>query len=158
MFVGGPDTKWLIVTSLWGFQRNERTLEFSRKWKEESVGRGFHDAEGLPLVLMDTANQGLRVKVLAQSKPESNPDHHLSPYDVQTNVRPFYLSKDPHGLGFREAQMGRAKVVQLGTLRGEGAGSVSERLQVLVRRVPGERLSSFRSMPRSQSARPSGWA
>ena len=34
--------------------------------------------------------------------------------------------------------MGRAKVVQLGTLRGEGAASVSERLKVLIRRFPGE--------------------
>ena len=137
VFVGGPDTKWLVVTSLWGFRKNELTVEFARKWMEESAGRDFHDAEGLPLVLMDTAGGDLRVKVLAQPRPESNPDHHLSPYDVQTNVRPFYLSKDPHGLGFREAQMGRAKVVQLGTLRGEGAASVSERLKVLIRRFPG---------------------
>ena len=59
VFVGGPDTKWLIVTSLWGFQRNERTLNFSREWKTESVGRDFHDAEGLPLVAHGHGEPGL---------------------------------------------------------------------------------------------------
>ena len=134
VFIGGPP-EYVVVTSLWAFRRNERTLEFARKWMEESVGKDFHDASGLPVVLMNPPNPDLKVRVLSRPKPGSSPDFHLSPYCVQPLPRPFYLSKDPHGLGFREAQMGRAKVVHLGTLRGSGT-TLSERLKVVLRRFP----------------------
>ena len=110
VFVGGPP-EYVVVTSLWAFRRNELTVEFSRKWMEESVGKDFHDASGLPVALLDPPNPDLRVRVLSRPKPASSADYHLTPYCVQPLPRPFYLSKDPHGLGFHEAQMGRAKVV-----------------------------------------------
>ena len=125
MFVGGPP-EYVVVTSLWAFRRNELTVEFSKKWMAESVGKDFHDASGLPVALLDTPNPDLRVKVLSRPKPAASADYHLTPYCVQPLPRPFYLSKDPHGLGFHEAQMGRAKVVHLGTLRGQGT-TLSER-------------------------------
>ena len=45
--------EYVVVTSLWAFRRNELTVEFARKWMEESVGKDFHDASGLPVMLLN---------------------------------------------------------------------------------------------------------
>ena len=74
--------------------------------------RGRHaDASGLPYALLENGDEELRIRVLARPADSPGRRHHLAPYDVQANLRPFALARD--ALGFREHEMGRAKVVHL---------------------------------------------
>jgi hypothetical protein len=136
VFVGSPHKLFPLQTGLWSFRRNDRSISFSRNWYDEAADREAHDASGLPFALMRSRNEDLKVKVLVRPKPESNANHYPSPYDVQANIRPIYISKDPLGLGFREPEMGRAKVVHLAGLRAAGHASLSDRLEAVVRRFP----------------------
>ena len=147
VFVGAPHGHQIIQTNLWSYRKSERTIAFSRKWHEESSVR-FGDAGGLPFALLASRDEQLKVHVLARPKPRANTHHHLSPYDVQANIPPFSLTRDPLGLGYREPEMGRAKVVHLGALHKKGSRgglqreaiarhtSLEERLEVVVERFP----------------------
>jgi hypothetical protein len=132
VFVGSPVGRQIIQTSLWAFRRNERTIAFSHRWYEHSKPRGLADADGLPFALLEN-REGLEIKVLARPKASAN-DRFPSPYDVQANIWPFVLKAD--WLGFREAQMGRAKVLHLGALRPNHNPTVKERIETLLERFP----------------------
>jgi hypothetical protein len=135
VFVGSPAWKWALQTHLWAFKKNTHSVEFSRRWYERSKGiGGIADAGGLPFALLYDRPEGLAVKVLARPKPESNPRLRPAPYDVQVNIRPFVLSSDP--LGFREEQMGRAKVIHVAGLRAKGNESLAARIDELCERWP----------------------
>jgi methyltransferase family protein len=133
VFVGAPHRGQIIQTSLWAFRRTKRTMEFSRRWYEHSRPQFLADAGGLPFALLYDRGD-LEIKVLARPKPDTNERWFLSPYDVQANIRPFVLHKDP--LGFREAQMGRAKVLHLGGLRPTQNQTLSQRISTLVAHFP----------------------
>lgn len=133
VFVGSPVGRQIIQTSLWAFRRNQRTIAFSHRWYEHSEPLGFVDAAGLPFALLED-REGLEIKVLARPQPSANDRFFPSPYDVQANIRPFVLKAD--WLGFREAQMGRAKVLHLGGLRPKRDPTVKERIETLVERFP----------------------
>jgi len=134
VFIGGPPPLWPIQASLWGFRSNPRSRQFARLW-QESTGKGrFAEASGLPFALLENPDDQLKVKVLAQPKPESNDSFHPTPYDVQANMRPFVLTAD--ALGFREREMGRAKVVHLAGLHAKGNTSVAARLDAVVECFP----------------------
>jgi hypothetical protein len=141
VFVASPKERWLIEAGLWAYRDNERTRRFARLWHSHSIGRRHAEMSGLPFALLENADDGLKIKVLAKPKPDSQ-EHHLSPYNIQANVRPFVLTTD--ALGFREHQMGRAKVVHLAGMRARGARSVSKRLDVVMERYPA--LSDFISL------------
>ena len=132
VFVGSPLDRQIIQTSLWAFRRNPRTIAFSRRWYDHSEPRGFADADGLPFALLED-REGLDIRVLARPKAGAN-DRFPSPYDVQANTWPFVLKAD--WLGFREAQMGRAKVLHLGALRPKRNPTVEERIETLLERFP----------------------
>lgn len=140
VFIGSPQSEWIIQTSLWSFRRSEQTLRFATRWHEESRDRRHADASGLPFALAANDDAGLKVKVLARPKPASSRHHHPSPYDVQANLRPFSLTKDPLGLGFREHEMGRAKVIHLGGLHQKGRtgapATLRDRLDTVIERYP----------------------
>jgi hypothetical protein len=134
VFIGGPSPMWPIQTSLWSFRRNPRSIEFARRWLERSARRDLADASGLPEALMEDREPELAVAVLARPKPAESSHWHPSPYDVQANVRPFTLARD--AIGFREAQMGRVKVLHLGALRAGGNESLRDRIDTIVERYP----------------------
>ncbi len=141
VFVGSPGAAWPIQTNVWAFRRNERTIRFAIRWYEESQNRIYSDASGLPFALEDRPDDDLRVKVLARHRPGSNRHHYLSPYCVQASTRPFSLTRDPLGLGYREADMGRAKVIHLTGLhdhRGRATAPVSlmDRLRTVIDMFP----------------------
>jgi hypothetical protein len=139
VFVGSPVEPVIIQTSLWAFRRTERAVRFASRWYEHSRPQANSDASGLPFALLEDRDD-LQIKVLARPKPNSNRKFFLSPYDVQANMGPFVLRND--GLGFRETEMGRAKVLHLGGLRPKGDISVRERIETLVERFP-ETVSAF---------------
>jgi hypothetical protein len=139
VFVGSPVEPVIIQTSLWAFRRNERTVRFADRWYEHSRPRAYTDASGLPFALLED-REDLEIKVLARPRPQINRKFFLSPYDVQANMGPFVLRND--GLGFREVEMGRAKVLHLGGLRPKGDITVKGRIETLVERFP-ETVSAF---------------
>jgi hypothetical protein len=135
VFVGSPLAEWMVQASLWAFRRNEHSERFIELWRKHST-RGRHvDASGLPFALLENTDEQLKVRVLARGRPHDNHWFHPAPYDVQINMRPFTLTGD--ALGFREAEMGRAKVVHMAGLRGRANTSVAERIDALVEMVPG---------------------
>jgi hypothetical protein len=134
VFIGAPSQIWLLQPSLWGFRTNERSIEFARRWRADAEKRELAEASTLPDALLEHSKD-LKVRVLGRlSKPEANSHWCLSPYDVQTNLRPFDLTADE--LGFREAQMGRAKVIHVGGLRARGHHSLGERMEGMVDLYP----------------------
>ena len=133
VFVGSPVYGRIIQTNLWSFRRNEGTVRFSHSWYEHALQARFAEAGGLPHALLEDRGD-LDIKVLARPKPSRNERFLLAPYDVQANFGGFVLQAD--GLGLREPEMGRAKVLHLGGLRPRGDPSVKERMQSLVDRFP----------------------
>jgi Methyltransferase domain len=120
--------------SLWSFRRNERSIRFARRWRSLLENAEVADAGGLPPALLANRNPDLKVKVLARPAPGRTRGWHASPYGLQMNVRPSSVTGD--AFGFREKQMGRAKVVQAAGLRGKANDSVKSRVSLLVRRFP----------------------
>jgi hypothetical protein len=133
VFIGAPHSVWIIQASLWSFRRNRRTLRFAESWFRESLGRPYSDASGLPFALLKNRHSGLKIKALVLGK-EGKKHHHKCPYDVQANIRPFVLTHDE--LGYREAEMGRAKVFHLGGLRPVKNETLEERMDRLNEKFP----------------------
>jgi Methyltransferase domain len=121
-------------TSLWSFRRNERTIRFSRRWGRLLENAEVADAGRLPPGLLENRDPNLSIKVLVHPAPGRRRGWHASPYDVQMNLRPSSIRRDT--FGFREKQMGRAKVVHAAGLRGKTNDSVKSRVSLLVRRFP----------------------
>jgi hypothetical protein len=134
VFTGSPAPAWPIQGGLWSFKKNARSVEFSRRWYQRALASNTNEMSGLPFALLHDRPEGLAVKVLARPKPESNKSYVLSPYCVLTNMRPFSLSSDP--LGFREKEMGRAKVMHLGAMNAKGSDSLASRIDVVCERFP----------------------
>jgi hypothetical protein len=132
VFTGSP--RGAPQTSLWSFRRNERTIRFSRRWRRLLENAEVGDAGGLPPALLANRDPNLKVKVLSRPAPGRRRGWHASPYDVQMNARPSSIRRD--SFGFREKQMGRAKVVHARGLRGKTNDSVRSRVSLLVRRFP----------------------
>jgi len=133
VFVGGPVTHTIIQTNLFAYRRSTASIAFARDWHAESTDRHHADASGLPFALLKHRdNDALAVKALLRpgfDAAEGADGRRPSPYDVQANIRPFELSRDP--LGYRERSMGRAKVFHLGGIRCKGNDSVESRMRVL---------------------------
>ena len=144
LFVGGPGRIWRAQAGLWAFRHNERTVAFGRYWNEVSRERqiGGHgkgsirgDQAALPFALMKADELGVRVKVLGAGEASEGRGWLLAPYDVQANLTPFALERDE--LGFREPQMGRAKIIHFVALRGRGSHSLEARVDTMIDVYPG---------------------
>lgn len=134
VFVGCPDEQWILQPSLWAFKRNDQSLAFAEQWHSESINRAFSEASGLPFAIYKNRNNTkLRIKALVLKRSPASA-HHRSPYDIQANCRPFSLESD--NLGYKEPNMGRAKVLHLGGLRCDGNESVRSRMAILEERFP----------------------
>jgi hypothetical protein len=131
-FIASPWPDWPIQTNIWGFRRNDRSREFAREWARHAAGRRFSDASGLPFALLERDPE-LRVKVVARPAGPGQ-EFAPAPYDFQVN-RP-QIAPRADTLGFRHPQVGRAKIVHLGSLRAEGNESVSARIDAMIARYP----------------------
>lgn len=133
VFIGAPHSEWIIQTSLWSYKRNRRTIKFARKWIKESQNRPHSDASGLPFALYKNKNSRMKIKALVMRKVRDK-NHHKSPYDVQANIRPFELLHDE--LGYKESQMGGAKVIHFGGLRPVKKETLDERMNRMEQLFP----------------------
>jgi predicted O-methyltransferase YrrM len=131
-FIASPWPDWPIQTNIWGFRRNERSRNFAREWARRAAGRRFSDASGLPFALLERDPE-LKVKVVARPVGPGQ-DFAPAPYDFQVN-RP-QIAPRSDTLGFKHAQVGRAKIVHLGSLRAEGNESVAARIDAMIARYP----------------------
>lgn len=134
VFVAAPPETDTIATSLWGFRRTGSSIAFAKRWQAHSSEGDSVETEGVPLALLEQSDDPPAVKVLARPKPDKNSHWQASPYAVRPDLRPFDLRTD--ALGFREEQMGRAKVFNLAGLRGRGSDSLEERVEVMIRLYP----------------------
>ena len=156
VFVGSPHSENILQPSIFGFRRSEAGVEFAEQWFKESFNRKYADATGLPLAIYKNRNNSkLKIKCLVLDKPPFQ-NHHICPYDIQANWRPFFLKKDL--VGFKEAQMGRAKVLHFGGLRLEGHTSVAKRMLALARIFPESRvIFKYYSKLAFRAAKAMGW-
>jgi hypothetical protein len=124
VFFGGACPERPVQTSLWGFRRTERTIEFANTWRR--AGAPFQ--AGSPLAeLLEAEPEALVAS--APGTPEGP-----SPYGLDADLPSLALWKD--SLGFREERAGRVKVLHLAGLRGRGNRTLAERIEIVLEQFP----------------------
>jgi hypothetical protein len=131
-FVASPRPDWPIQTNIWGFRSNARSRRFAREWARHASGRRLSATSGLPFALLERDPE-LRVTVLTRPA-EAGHEFVPAPYDFQVTNRKIAPRADR--LGFKHPQVGRAKIVHLGGLRGSANDSVGARIEALVTKFP----------------------
>jgi Methyltransferase domain len=125
VFFAAPAPSGPVQTSLWGFRRTERTLEFAHTWRARA-GEGAAQGPLLAELLEDTPAEPLVLCPGGAPRP--------SPYGLDSDLPTLALWPDT--LGFREERAGRIRVLHLAGLRGRGNGTLAERIEVVVAQFP----------------------
>jgi hypothetical protein len=116
VLVPGPSADRPIQASLWSFRRNERSIDFARRWRALLTDADLPGSSRLLLDLVDDGNLD------AIKMPR--------PFCVDADLEPVFLHQDQ--LGFLEERTGRVKVVHLAGLRGRGHRSLADRIDAVV--------------------------